>query len=134
MAQSMTLVLPDRRAALTKRLAQVKYNLLERAPEKSGLLQRCADLNVTVVAHSPLSQGLLTGARPSLPGQLQSGAWLSQDLKGGSGKAEKERRTGLRLMPSPLPARVLCTFPWLDEGGCSAEASCRARSGCLSVR
>ncbi|KAK9836118.1 hypothetical protein WJX81_002623 [Elliptochloris bilobata] len=40
---------------------QVKYNLLERAPEKSGLLQRCADLNVTVVAHSPLSQGLLTG-------------------------------------------------------------------------
>jgi aryl-alcohol dehydrogenase-like predicted oxidoreductase len=44
----------------------VKYNLLERAPERSGLLQRCADLNVTLVAHSPLSQGLLTGAAPAL--------------------------------------------------------------------
>lgn len=45
---------------------QVKYNLLERGPESSGLLQRCADLDVTVVAHSPLSQGLLTGAAAAL--------------------------------------------------------------------
>ena len=45
---------------------QVKYNLLERGPESSGLLQRCADLDVTVVAHSPLSQGLLTGAAAGL--------------------------------------------------------------------
>jgi len=45
--------------------AQVKYNLLERAPERGGLLQRCADLDVTLVAHSPLSQGLLTGAAAS---------------------------------------------------------------------
>lgn len=45
---------------------QVKYNLLERGPESSGLLQRCADLDVTVVAHSPLSQGLLAGAAAGL--------------------------------------------------------------------
>ena len=49
---------------------QVKYNLLERGPESSGLLQRCADLDVTVVAHSPLSQGLLTGAAAALSNLL----------------------------------------------------------------
>ena len=42
---------------------QVKYNVFERGPEKSGLLQACKDLGVTLVAHSPLQRGLLTGAR-----------------------------------------------------------------------
>ena len=41
---------------------QVKYNVLDRGPEKSGLAQQCKDLNVALVAHSPLEQGLLTGA------------------------------------------------------------------------
>lgn len=42
--------------------SQVKFNVFERKAEKTGLLQLCRDLNVTVVAHSPLQQGLLTGA------------------------------------------------------------------------
>jgi aryl-alcohol dehydrogenase-like predicted oxidoreductase len=40
---------------------QVKFNLLNRAPERSGLLQACRELNVTLIAYSPLAQGLLTG-------------------------------------------------------------------------
>lgn len=40
---------------------QVKYNVFERGPEKSGLLQTCKELGVTLVAHSPLQRGLLTG-------------------------------------------------------------------------
>jgi aryl-alcohol dehydrogenase-like predicted oxidoreductase len=40
---------------------QVAYNLLARRPERSGLVQLCKDLNVTLIAHSPLAQGLLTG-------------------------------------------------------------------------
>jgi aryl-alcohol dehydrogenase-like predicted oxidoreductase len=40
---------------------QVAYNLLARKPERSGLVQLCKDLNVTLIAHSPLAQGLLTG-------------------------------------------------------------------------
>lgn len=42
---------------------QVKYNVLERNPEKSGLLEKCQELGVTLVAHSPLQQGILTGAQ-----------------------------------------------------------------------
>lgn len=40
---------------------QVKYSLLARAPEHSGLLQACRDLGVTLIAYSPLDQGMLTG-------------------------------------------------------------------------
>lgn len=40
---------------------QVKFNVLERDPETSGLLGKCQELGVTLVAHSPLQQGILTG-------------------------------------------------------------------------
>jgi aryl-alcohol dehydrogenase-like predicted oxidoreductase len=40
---------------------QVHYNLLERSPERSGLLETCRELGVTLIAYSPLGQGLLTG-------------------------------------------------------------------------
>lgn len=53
-------------AALAKRgvpLAsnQVEYSLLERAPERTGLLSLCQELGVTLIAYSPLRKGLLTG-------------------------------------------------------------------------
>jgi aryl-alcohol dehydrogenase-like predicted oxidoreductase len=40
---------------------QVEYSLLNRSPERSGLLQSCRDLGVTLIAYSPLGMGLLTG-------------------------------------------------------------------------
>ena len=40
---------------------QVEYSLLARSPERSGLLQACRDLEVTMIAYSPLAMGLLTG-------------------------------------------------------------------------
>ena len=40
---------------------QVEYSLLDREPERSGLLQACRDLGVTLIAYSPLGMGLLTG-------------------------------------------------------------------------
>lgn len=40
---------------------QVEYSLLDRSPERSGLLQACRDLEVTLIAYSPLAMGLLTG-------------------------------------------------------------------------
>ncbi len=40
---------------------QVEYHLLQRKPEKTGLLQVCKELDVKVIAYSPLAQGLLTG-------------------------------------------------------------------------
>lgn len=40
---------------------QVEYNLINRKVEYNGLLSLCNDLGITLIAYSPLSQGLLTG-------------------------------------------------------------------------
>jgi aryl-alcohol dehydrogenase-like predicted oxidoreductase len=40
---------------------QVQFNLLQRRPEKDGLLEACRDLDVTLIAYSPLAMGVLTG-------------------------------------------------------------------------
>lgn len=40
---------------------QVHYSLLQRSVEMNGLLARCKELGVRVVAYSPLEMGLLTG-------------------------------------------------------------------------
>lgn len=51
---------------------QVHYSLLHRSPEVDGVLDACRDLGVTLLAYSPLEQGLLGGTydgdrRPAPP-------------------------------------------------------------------
>jgi len=40
---------------------QVEYHLLNRSVEKNGLLARCQELGIRLIAYSPLAMGLLTG-------------------------------------------------------------------------
>lgn len=40
---------------------QVEYSLINRQPESSGLLDACRDLNICLIAYSPLGRGVLTG-------------------------------------------------------------------------
>jgi aryl-alcohol dehydrogenase-like predicted oxidoreductase len=40
---------------------QVRFSLIAREPERSGLLSLCRDLGVTLISYSPLGMGLLTG-------------------------------------------------------------------------
>jgi len=40
---------------------QIEYNLLNRSVEKNGLLARCQELGIRVIAYSPLAMGILTG-------------------------------------------------------------------------
>jgi aryl-alcohol dehydrogenase-like predicted oxidoreductase len=40
---------------------QVKYSLLDRHPERSGLVDLCKELGITLIAYSPLEKGILTG-------------------------------------------------------------------------
>jgi aryl-alcohol dehydrogenase-like predicted oxidoreductase len=53
----------DRLASYGVQLAsnQVEYSLLNRAPETNGVFEACQDLGVTLIAYSPIAQGLLTG-------------------------------------------------------------------------
>jgi aryl-alcohol dehydrogenase-like predicted oxidoreductase len=61
---------------------QVRYSLLHRAPEVDGVLETCRELEVTLLAYSPLAQGLLTGkyTPTALPadGRAQV-AWFSPE-------------------------------------------------------
>ncbi len=40
---------------------QVEYSLINREVERNGLLRKCQDLGVKLIAYSPLGMGLLTG-------------------------------------------------------------------------
>jgi aryl-alcohol dehydrogenase-like predicted oxidoreductase len=51
---------------------QVHYNLIHRKPEKNGVLDACRELNVALIAYSPLEQGLLTGKYRVVAGQAIS--------------------------------------------------------------
>ncbi len=40
---------------------EVEYSLLNRGPERSGLVAACRELGVTLIAYRPLAMGMLTG-------------------------------------------------------------------------
>lgn len=63
---------------------QVHYSLLHRDPERTGLLDACRELGVTLIAYSPLEQGLLSGkygpqnSPPGLRGQRYRASYLAR--------------------------------------------------------
>jgi aryl-alcohol dehydrogenase-like predicted oxidoreductase len=50
---------------------QVHYNLLHRKIERSGVLSAARELGITIIAYSPLAQGLLTGRFHDDPGSVK---------------------------------------------------------------
>jgi aryl-alcohol dehydrogenase-like predicted oxidoreductase len=62
---------------------QVEYSLLNRSAERSGLMETCRELGVTMVAYRPLGYGLLTGKyKPEdLPAVLHGRLVRATDLK-----------------------------------------------------
>jgi aryl-alcohol dehydrogenase-like predicted oxidoreductase len=52
-------ILQRRGGSLTSN--QVEYSLLNRRAERNGLLEKCKELGITLLAYSPLARGLLTG-------------------------------------------------------------------------
>lgn len=66
---------------------QVQYSLLYRRPETNGVLEACRENDVTLVAYSPLCQGLLTGG------------WLGGGGRGGTcGCSSRRRNAGQFLV------------------------------------
>lgn len=46
---------------------QVRYNLLDRRIERNGVLEAAKELGITIIAYSPLAQGILTGKYHEYP-------------------------------------------------------------------
>lgn len=62
---------------------QVEYNILNRHIERSGLLDMCKENGITVIAYSPLAQGLLTGKYTSKnpPKGIRSLRWSKEKIE-----------------------------------------------------
>ncbi len=63
---------------------QVEYSLLQRKPERNGLLQYCREQNITLIAYSPIAKGILTGkytpehTPPGMRGRKYNRAYLTR--------------------------------------------------------
>ncbi len=79
---------------------QVEYHLLDRRVEKSGLLARCKELDIRLIAYSPLGMGLLTGKYTS-----------------DSPPPGMRGRRFARLLPKLPPLLKLMTQIGQDQGG-----------------
>jgi len=51
---------------------QVHYNMVNRSIEDNGVLETARKLNVSIIAYSPLAQGILTGKYHDAPGEIKS--------------------------------------------------------------
>lgn len=51
---------------------QVKYSLLDRRIERNGVLDTARELGISIIAYSPLEQGILTGAFHRAPERLRT--------------------------------------------------------------
>ena len=60
---------------------QVRYNLLDRAIEGNGVLEAARELGVTIIAYSPLAQGVLGGAYHEDPQRIGERPGMRKRLK-----------------------------------------------------
>ena len=83
---------------------QVEFHLLNRSAEKNGLLKRCQELGVRLIAYSPLAMGLLTGKYgPENPPPRRSlrGTGRNELYPGSRGRRRPERAGAGRSARSP---------------------------------
>ncbi|MGB2992727.1 MAG: aldo/keto reductase [Paenisporosarcina sp.] len=73
---------------LTLASNQVKYSLLDRRIEENGTLESAKNLGISIIAYSPLEQGLLTG-------KFHDNPTLIQDAKGPRRLQRKFKEVGL---------------------------------------
>ncbi|MBW6490809.1 MAG: aldo/keto reductase [Lentimicrobium sp.] len=70
---------------------QVRYNLLDRKIESNGILQTAKELGITIIAYSPLAQGLATGKFHDHPELLKNIGMRKYSAQFKSAELEKSR-------------------------------------------
>jgi aryl-alcohol dehydrogenase-like predicted oxidoreductase len=110
--------LQDRGLALAAN--QVHYSLLRRNIERNGLMEAAKELGVTIIAYSPLAQGILSGKYHDDPRSIQTRPgprkWMSSFRAKGLEKSrplvEALREIGERHAATPAQVALnwLCAF------------------------
>ncbi|MCE5208839.1 MAG: aldo/keto reductase [Chloroflexi bacterium] len=79
---------------------QVLYNLLNRNIENNGVLETARELGITIIAFSPLAQGILTGKYHQNPDEIQTHPGPRKYLKAFQIKSLEETLPLIREMQS----------------------------------
>jgi aryl-alcohol dehydrogenase-like predicted oxidoreductase len=61
---------------------QVRFNLLDRSIERNGVLETAKRLGITIIAWSPLAQGILTGRFHEDPGAMRKASGFRRLMNG----------------------------------------------------
>jgi aryl-alcohol dehydrogenase-like predicted oxidoreductase len=99
---------------------QVQYSLLSRRVETQGIIKTARELGVTILAYSPLSQGLLTGKYTPNKATVPAGArkidprFSSQGLQRISALLDLLRQLGEKY--GKTPAQVALNWLMAQEG------------------
>jgi aryl-alcohol dehydrogenase-like predicted oxidoreductase len=93
-----------RREGLVLASNQVKYSLLHRKIERNGVLETAKELGITIIAYSPLAQGILSGKYHEDPARI------------------KQRPGPRKSMPAFKRRALLRTRPLIEELRSIAEA------------
>ena len=93
---------------------QVRYNLLHRAAERDGVLHACTELGVSLLAYSPLEQGILAGSY--LTGDPPAGPrggcpWFAEAHRAAARPVVDALREVARAHGSPWPEQA--ALNWL---------------------
>jgi aryl-alcohol dehydrogenase-like predicted oxidoreductase len=76
---------------------QVRFNMLDRSIERNGVMEAAKRLGITIIAYSPLAQGMLTGRFHEDPGSI------------------RKVSTGRKLVGGVRPSRLAATAPLVEE-------------------
>lgn len=120
---------------------QVRYSLLDRTPERNGVLDACRQIGATLLAYSPLEQGMLTGKyhdAPAPPGRRGGEPWFSPErLEATRGLLATLREVGAArgLSAGQVALRWLCERPGVVPiVGVTSGAQSREAAGVLAAR
>jgi aryl-alcohol dehydrogenase-like predicted oxidoreductase len=61
---------------------QVRFGLLDRSIERNGVLQTADELGISIIAYSPLGQGMLSGKYHDDPERINSKSWTFKRFSG----------------------------------------------------
>jgi aryl-alcohol dehydrogenase-like predicted oxidoreductase len=64
-----------RKYGMNLQVNQVRYNLLDRGIERNGIMETAKELGITIIAYSPLAQGLLTGKFHDNPAMIKNAGY-----------------------------------------------------------
>jgi aryl-alcohol dehydrogenase-like predicted oxidoreductase len=117
---------------------QLEYHLLNRRIERSGLMDRCRELNVKIIAYSPLAKGLLTGKySPDNPPHPSRGSTSKEFLHSLQDLIQLMTEIG-KNHASKSPAQVALNWTickgTLPIPGAKTEAQANENSGAIGWR